>query len=50
MIRFGGEMQFSAERQKKKPFPQGGRDQWTDYHLRFRAASAFFLRLTLGFS
>ena len=34
----------------KKPFPRGKGNVRKRYHLRLRAASAFFLRLTLGFS
>ena len=36
---------------KKKPFPRWGREKCEmNYHLRLRAASAFFFLFTLGFS
>ena len=35
---------------KEKTLPGTGREFCEIYHLRLRAASAFFLRLTLGFS
>ena len=40
----------SKRNNKEKPFPEREGSFAKIYHLRLRAASAFFLRLTLGFS